>query len=266
MTTKLDTYADKMIVGIDLGTTKSGLAIYRQDSENVEMVKDAAGRTIMPSVVGWDRERERWLVGLEAKEFASLHPDVVARSIKRYIGRWFTDDAVRKMGPERAFKLEPGTGQDQLEDIFVNFGSDHAGHTVRLSAPQVSGKVLDRLRDTAAVNLGVLKEEIKYAIITVPAYFNALQRNATMRAGHYAGLEVVDIINEPTASALAYRRLVLKKGETRRVMVYDLGGGTFDVSILQQPRMRSVSSSIPKSSTVTPTWAGMTSISGLPSG
>lgn len=232
MTSTLDTYAGKLIVGIDLGTTKSGLAVYREASDQVEMVEDGYGRTILPSVVGWDREHERWLVGGEAKRFASKHPDAVVRSIKRYIGRWYIDDAVRKMQPERAFKLEPGTGQDQLEDIFVNFGFDHTGRSVRLSAPEVSGKVLSALRTIAATHLGLDEETIKYAVITIPAYFNDLQRNATIRAGNKAGLEVVDIINEPTASALAYRNLVLEMGETRRIMVYDLGGGTFDISIL----------------------------------
>lgn len=236
MTSRLDSYAGKTIVGIDLGTTKSGLAVFRKSSGKVELIKDAEGRSVIPSMVAWNRDEDRFLVGQEAKRYAGDHPEAAARSIKRYIGRWFTDNAVAKTKEERAFKIEGGGGQDQLADIFVNFGADKAGNPVRLSAPEVSAQVLKRLLETFRADpefQDLPKDQPQPAVITVPAYFNALQRNATQRAGFLAGLDVVDIINEPTASALAYQRFVLQKDKQRRIMVYDLGGGTFDVSILQ---------------------------------
>jgi molecular chaperone DnaK len=235
----LEGYAGKTIFGIDLGTTKSGLAIYRPSSGKVEMVRDAAGNSTIPSMVAWDREHERWLVGHEAKAFAREHPQAAARSIKRYIGRLFTDATVAELLSERAFTVESGAEKRQIEDIFVNFGTNRAGDTIRLSAPEVSAKVLARLRQTLLEDeefKNHTPDDLKYAVITVPAYFNAWQREATKLAGRFAGLEVVDIINEPTASALAYHKYVLEMDKTLRIMVYDLGGGTFDVSILQASR------------------------------
>jgi len=233
MASKFEQYQGKRIVGIDLGTTKSGLSVWQAPGGAVEMVKNAEGSTITPSVVGWDRDHDRWLAGKAAVALGERDPAAVARSLKRCIGRWFTDPAVKQSLREHAFVLEPGSGKNQLEDIFVNFGPDQNGVTQRLSAPDVAAKILTKLREDAAKALGLDKAELAYAVITVPAYFNVLQRDATRLAGIRAGFEVVDIINEPTASALAYRADVLEKGKRRRILVYDLGGGTFDVSILE---------------------------------
>ena len=239
MDERLDEYKDKLIIGIDLGTTNSGVSTYNAQSDKVEMLRDVEGKTLTPSVVGWVSDDDTWLMGHAAEALAETNPTAVAYSIKRYIGRWFTAPEVLYSYRDLNYKLESGGGKDQLQDIVVNFGYDKEFKSMRQTAPQISAKVLAKLRADAAAALFLdlpaeeALEKVKYAVITVPAYFGALQRRATILAGKLAGLEVVDILNEPTAAALAYRDQVLDEDGERRILVYDLGGGTFDISLLE---------------------------------
>jgi len=206
---KMDTLKDKLIVGIDLGTTNSGVSVWENESGQVMMLKKADDFNLTPSVVGWDRDQDEWVVGQSARQRGEQHPGDTAYSIKRYIGRWFTDPNVLYGRQDLTYKLVSGGGTDQLCDIVVDLGIDSKGHPLRLTAPEVSAKLLRKLREDAAQALGVPLDELKYAVVTVPAYFNVLQRRATILAGQLAGLEVVDILNEPTAAALAYSDVVL---------------------------------------------------------
>lgn len=230
-----DTLKGKLIVGIDLGTTNSGVAVWDDKRGEIIMLADADSYDLIPSAVGWDRSHQGWVVGRAAKALGNTQPKKVAYSIKRFIGRWFNDSGVLSSLPDLPFTLRPGGREDQLRDILVDFGTDDGGEKLLVTAPEISGKVLFKLRQIAASRLGVPLEELKYAVITVPAYFNVLQRRATIEAGREAGLEVVDILNEPTAAALAYGASVLD-AEERRILVYDLGGGTFDISLLDVSR------------------------------
>ena len=178
------------IVGIDLGTTNSEIALYRAGKP--EILADAQGRKILPSVVGLSETGEI-LVGEEARNQWLLYPDRTIRSIKRRMGR---DEAVR-------------LGEHEY------------------SPQEISAIILKRLKETAEARLG---RSVHKAVITVPAYFSDTQRQATREAGEIAGLEVVRIINEPTAAALVYEA---GQGEGKRILVYDLGGGTFDVSVVR---------------------------------
>ena len=225
----------RRIIGIDLGTTKSGVSIWDEQQGRAVMLADASGRSVMPSLVGWDRVRQEWVEGHTAKELAREHPGDVIYSIKRYIGRWFHDPQVRNGRGDLTYRLVSGGGKDKLCDVIADLGTDDHVGSLLLSAPEVSAKVLARLRQNSAEALGVPREEVEEAIITVPAYFNMLHRQATVLAGQKAGLKVVDILNEPIAAALAYGEVVLGP-EERRILVYDLGGGTFDVAILEARR------------------------------
>jgi molecular chaperone DnaK len=229
-----DNLKGKLILGIDLGTTKSGISVWDERQGRVVMLPDAHGRCIIPSVVAWDRQGHQWLVGHAARTLAEQQPHDVVYSIKRYIGRWFDDPHVARSRQRLTYRLDSGGGKDKLRDVVADLGTDQ-GHTLRLSAPEVSAKVLRQLRETAAQALSLPLEEVRYAVITVPAYFGMLQRQATILAGTIAGLEVVDILNEPTAAALAHSDSVLSHVE-RRILVCDLGGGTFDVSLLEASR------------------------------
>jgi molecular chaperone DnaK len=237
-----DPLRGQLIVGIDLGTTKSGVAVWRAERGRVELLPDASGALITPSLVGWDREGPGWIVGQRAKELAVRRPGQVAYSVKRYIGRWFDDPAVARDRLTLNYTLTSGGGADQLRDVVIDFGPAGAGAdpgaSLRLSAPEVSSRVLAKLRADAAAALGVALEDVKHAVVTVPAYFNVLQRRATHLAGGLAGLDVVAILNEPTAAALAYSApdQDLLGPREKRLLVYDLGGGTFDVSLLEAKR------------------------------
>jgi molecular chaperone DnaK (HSP70) len=226
MNSQQDNLKDKFIVGIDLGTTNSGISAWVTEQEQVQILTDY---TLIPSVVGWNRSDDTYIVGREALELSKQHPTDVVYSIKRYIGRAFNDANVSGDRSNLTYKLIPGT------DVVVDFG-DRNGVPHQVNAPDISAKVLFKLRQDAASQLGIPIDEIKYAVITVPAYFNVLQREATKLAGRQAGLEVVDILNEPTAAALSYRTTVLEKYEKCRILVYDLGGGTFDISLLEFER------------------------------
>ena len=203
------------IIGIDLGTTNSCLAVVEGGSPKV-IENNEGGRTT-PSVIAYTDGNEV-LVGTPAKRQAVTNPENTIYAIKRLIGRRFSDDVVKKdidMVPYKIIEADNG-------DAWVKSGDKE------LAPPQVSAEILKKLKKSAEDYLG---HEVKEAVITVPAYFNDSQRQATKDAGKIAGLDVKRIINEPTAAALAYG-LDKKKGDST-VAVYDLGGGTFDISIIE---------------------------------
>ena len=201
------------VIGIDLGTTNSCVAI--MDGAQPRVIENSEGARTTPSVVGFT-ESER-LVGQPAKRQAVTNPSNTVFAVKRLIGRRVDDAEV-----EKDKKLVPYS--------IINGGNGDAWVEVRgekYSPSQISAMILQKMKETAESYLG---EEVKQAVITVPAYFNDAQRQATKDAGKIAGLEVLRIINEPTAAALAYG---LDKKDTKTIAVYDLGGGTFDITILE---------------------------------
>jgi molecular chaperone DnaK len=200
------------IIGIDLGTTNSVVAVM-QGGEPVVIPNQEGGRTT-PSVVGITKSGER-LVGQVAKRQAVTNPENTVYSIKRFMGR--RHEEVAEEAKRMPYKVARGPHDDARVDILGK----------QYSPPEISAMILQKLKASAEDFLG---EKVSKAVITVPAYFNDAQRQATKQAGEIAGLEVVRIINEPTAAALAYG-LDKKKDET--IAVYDLGGGTFDISILE---------------------------------
>ena len=204
------------VIGIDLGTTNSCVAI--RDGDKTRVIENAEGARTTPSIIAYNKDGEV-LVGASAKRQAVTNPDNTLFAIKRLIGRKFKDDVVQKdisMVPYDIIEADNG-------DAWVKVLEDD-----KLAPPQVSAEVLRKMKKTAEDYLG---HEVNEAVITVPAYFNDSQRQATKDAGKIAGLDVKRIINEPTAAALAYG-LDKKKGDSK-VAVYDLGGGTFDVSIIE---------------------------------
>ncbi|MBP1635173.1 MAG: chaperone protein DnaK, partial [Acidobacteria bacterium] len=203
------------IIGIDLGTTNSVVAVM-EGGEPVVITNPEGGR-LTPSVVGFSKTGER-LVGQVAKRQAVTNPENTVFSIKRFMGRRFEEvNEEMKMVPFRVAR--------DGDHVVVEVQS--AGKDERLPPPQISAMVLQKLKKAAEEYLG---QPVTKAVITVPAYFNDAQRQATKEAGTIAGLEVMRIVNEPTAAALAYG-LDKKKEET--IAVYDFGGGTFDISILE---------------------------------
>ena len=201
------------VIGIDLGTTNSCVAI--MDGSQPRVIENSEGARTTPSIVGFT-ETER-LVGQAAKRQAVTNPTNTVFAVKRLIGRRHDDPAILK-------------DQKNLPYTVTNGGNGDAWVEVRgekYSPAQVSAMILQKMKETAESYLG---ETVTQAVITVPAYFNDAQRQATKDAGKIAGLEVLRIINEPTAAALAYG---LDKKETRTIAVYDLGGGTFDITILE---------------------------------
>ncbi|NND64836.1 MAG: molecular chaperone DnaK, partial [Gammaproteobacteria bacterium] len=204
------------IIGIDLGTTNSCVAVMEGDKPRV--IENSEGDRTTPSIVAFTDDKNEVLVGQPAKRQAVTNPKNTLFAIKRLIGRRFEDDVVQKdidMVPYDIVKADNG-------DAWVK-GNDKA-----MAPPEVSARVLMKMKKTAEDYLG---ETVEQAVITVPAYFNDSQRQATKDAGKIAGLEVKRIINEPTAAALAYG-LDKKEGD-RKIVVFDLGGGTFDVSIIE---------------------------------
>ncbi|MGQ9518938.1 MAG: molecular chaperone DnaK [Candidatus Fervidibacter sp.] len=203
-------------VGIDLGTTNSVIAVMEADG-NVRVIPNAEGSNLTPSVVAFTKEGQR-LVGIPAKRQALLNPENTIYSVKRFIGRTYTATEVeRRRVP---YKVVPGQNDVPMLEI-------PALGNKRFTPEEISAFVLQKLKQDAEAYLG---EEIKQAVITVPAYFDSAQRTATKNAGEIAGLEVLRIIPEPTAAALAYGFDKKKEG---LILVWDLGGGTFDVSILE---------------------------------
>jgi len=203
------------IIGIDLGTTNSCVAV--MDGGEAKVVENAEGDRTTPSIIAYSNEGET-LVGQPAKRQAVTNPDNTLFAIKRLIGRQFKDDVVQKDIKMVPYKID----QADNGDAWVEVNGD------KMSPPQISAQVLQKMKKTAEDFLG---EEIKEAVVTVPAYFNDSQRQATKDAGKIAGLDVKRIINEPTAAALAYG--MDKKAGDSTVAVYDLGGGTFDISVIE---------------------------------
>ena len=203
------------VIGIDLGTTNSCVAV--MDGGKPKVYENAEGMNTTPSIIAFTADDER-LVGQPAKRQAVTNPTNTFFAIKRLIGRRFDDPDVQKDLKLAPFKIIKGpTGDAWVES-----------HGKQYSPQQISAFVLQKMKETAEAKLG---EPVTQAVITVPAYFNDAQRQATKDAGRIAGLEVLRIINEPTAAALAYG--LDKKKEAKTIAVYDLGGGTFDVSILE---------------------------------
>ncbi|PWJ21771.1 molecular chaperone DnaK [Jannaschia seohaensis] len=200
------------VIGIDLGTTNSCVAI--MDGSTPRVIENAEGARTTPSIVGYTEDEK--LVGQPAKRQAVTNPENTVFGVKRLIGRRFEDEHLAKDKKNLPYKVVSKDG-----DAWVEIRGE------KYSPSQVSALILQKMKDTAEKYLG---EEVTQAVITVPAYFNDAQRQATKDAGKIAGLEVLRIINEPTAAALAYG---LDKESSKTIAVYDLGGGTFDVSILE---------------------------------
>jgi molecular chaperone DnaK len=212
--TKEEEMANGKVIGIDLGTTNSCVAI--MDGKSPKVIENAEGGRTTPSMVAFTEDGEK-LVGQPAKRQAVTNPENTLFAIKRLIGRPYDDPTTQKdkgMVPYEIVKAKNGDAWVKAQ------GEDY-------SPSQVSAFILQKMKETAE---GYLGENVTQAVITVPAYFNDAQRQATKDAGKIAGLEVLRIINEPTAAALAYG---LEKEEGKTIAVYDLGGGTFDVSILE---------------------------------
>ncbi len=203
------------IIGIDLGTTNSCVAV--MDGGEAKVIENAEGDRTTPSIIAYANDGEV-LVGQPAKRQAVTNPDNTLFAIKRLIGRQFEDEVVQKdikMVPYKITKADNG-------DAWVEVNGE------KMSPPQISAQTLKKMKKTAEDFLG---ESVTEAVVTVPAYFNDAQRQATKDAGRIAGLDVKRIINEPTAAALAYG--MDKKGGDSTIAVYDLGGGTFDISIIE---------------------------------
>src|SRR5438105_3984660 len=203
------------VIGIDLGTTNSAMA-YMEGGEPT-IIPNAEGGRITPSVVAFTKTGER-LVGQLAKRQAITNPENTIYSVKRLMGRRFSDPEVQRTIKMVPYKIEQASNGG-VEIVL--------GNGKKLTPPEVSAMILQKLKTDAEAYLG---DKVTQAVITVPAYFDDQQRQATKDAGQIAGLEVLRIINEPTAAALAYG---LDKKKDELVAVYDLGGGTFDISVLQ---------------------------------
>ncbi len=208
------------IVGIDLGTTKSAIAIYENDQPKI--YQNSKGKRTTPSYVALKKNKKdntsEWVVGDTAKNQAIMSPLTTLYGVKRLIGRKFTDPEVQTMAKMASYKIIPNPNGNG--DAWVEVDGQ------KMSPVEISAKVLRELKEAVEKQIG---EPVTEAVITVPAYFNDDQRKATKTAGELAGLDVKRIINEPTAAALAYG---MDKKKSGKVAVYDLGGGTFDVSIL----------------------------------
>ena len=202
------------VIGIDLGTTNSCVAV--MEGKEGRVIENSEGTRTTPSMVAFTESKEK-LVGQAAKRQAVTNPENTLFAIKRLIGRSFTDDIVKKDSGLVPYKIIKGDN----DDAWVETRGE------KYSPSQISAFILQKMKETAESYLG---EKVTQAVITVPAYFNDSQRQATKDAGKIAGLEVLRIINEPTAAALAYG---LDKKKSGTVAVYDLGGGTFDISILE---------------------------------
>src|SRR5438874_5130847 len=204
------------VLGIDLGTTNSCMSVMEGGEPLV--LENSEGRRVTPSVVAFTKSGER-LVGEAAKRQAVTNSRNTIYSIKRFMGRKYPEvEEERKRVP---YKVVSGPGGDAYVEVEVE------GKPKQFSPPEISAMILSKLKTDAEMRLG---EKINQAVITVPAYFNDSQRQATKDAGRIAGLEVLRIINEPTAASLAYG---LDKKKNEEIAVYDLGGGTFDISVLE---------------------------------
>ena len=202
------------VIGIDLGTTNSCVAV--MDGKDAKVIENAEGARTTPSIVAFTSDGER-LVGQPAKRQAVTNPENTVFAVKRLIGRRYDDPVTEKDKKLVPYKIVKGDNGDAWVEAAAK----------KQSPSQISAMILQKMKETAEAYLG---EKVAQAVITVPAYFNDAQRQATKDAGKIAGLEVLRIINEPTAAALAYG---LDKKKAGTIAVYDLGGGTFDISILE---------------------------------
>ncbi|MCW8911327.1 MAG: Hsp70 family protein, partial [Gammaproteobacteria bacterium] len=203
------------IIGIDLGTTNSCVAV--MDGDKARVIENSEGDRTTPSIIAFT-EGDEVMVGQSAKRQAVTNPANTLYAVKRLIGRRFDEEVVQrdiKLVPYKIIKADNG-------DAWIE------AHGTKMAPPEIAARVLQKMKKTAEEYLG---EEVTEAVITVPAYFNDSQRQATKDAGKIAGLDVKRIINEPTAAALAYG-MDQKRGDAK-IVVYDLGGGTFDVSIIE---------------------------------
>ena len=203
------------IIGIDLGTTNSCVSV--MESKEAKVVENSEGTRTTPSIIAYV-DNDEIIVGSPAKRQAVTNPKNTLYAVKRLIGRKFSDDEVKKASETSPFTIISSDNGDAWVEI----------NGKKIAPPEVSAQILKKMKKTAEDYLG---QEVKEAVITVPAYFNDSQRQATKDAGRIAGLEVKRIINEPTAAALAFG-LDKKQGD-KKIAVYDLGGGTFDVSIIE---------------------------------
>ena len=212
----LETQNMAKVIGIDLGTTNSCLAI--SENGQTKVIENAEGARTTPSIVAYVDGGEI-LVGAPAKRQAVTNPRNTIYAVKRLIGRRFEDAEVQKDIDKLPFEIVKAPNGDAWVKV----------QDKELSPPQVSAEILRKMKQAAEAHLG---ETVSEAVITVPAYFNDSQRQATKDAGRIAGLEVKRIINEPTAAALAFGMDKAAQGD-RKIAVYDLGGGTFDISIIE---------------------------------
>jgi len=203
------------IIGIDLGTTNSCVSV--MEGKNARVIENAEGARTTPSIIAFSKDGER-LVGMAARRQAVTNPTNTFYAVKRLIGRSFDDPLVKEIQKLVPYKLVKA---DTSDDVWVE------SQGKKYSPSQIGSMVLVKMKETAEAFLG---RPVSKAVITVPAYFNDKQRQATKDAGRIAGLEVMRIINEPTAAALAYG---LNKADGKVIAVFDLGGGTFDISILE---------------------------------
>tara|TARA_B100001093_G_scaffold380215_1_gene365604 strand:- start:8421 stop:10358 length:1938 start_codon:yes stop_codon:yes gene_type:complete len=205
----------KIAIGIDLGTTYSCVGIYKNGG--VEIIANEQGTRTTPSYVAFTKDEER-LIGVPAKNQVNMNPTNTIFDAKRLIGKKFSDTEVQNDMKHFPFKVQSGQGDKPI--ISVNKGTFHP--------EEVSAMILSKMKEIAENYMG---ESIKDAVVTVPAYFNDSQRQATKDAGSIAGLNILRIINEPTAAAIAYG-IDKKKGAEQNILIFDMGGGTFDVSLL----------------------------------
>jgi molecular chaperone DnaK len=212
------------IVGIDLGTTKSAVAIWRDGAP--VLIPNARGQHVTPSLVAFDDTSGRWAVGEEARAIELENPRAAVYAIKRFMGRRIRDEAVQEDLTRARILYDVIEAHDRPGGIEVAIADK------RLTPQEVSAKILAKLKHDVETELG---HEIVQAVITVPAYFDDAQRQATRDAGHIAGLQVKRVLNEPTAACLAFGYTRLRE-ERHTVGVFDLGGGTFDISILEVGR------------------------------
>ena len=201
------------VIGIDLGTTNSCVAV--MEGGNAKVIENAEGARTTPSIVAFT-DNDETLVGQAAKRQTVTNPENTLFAIKRLIGRPYSDEKVSKDKDMVPYKIVKSDGGDAWVSAAVSYAPS-----------QVSAYILQKMKETAEAHLG---HDVTEAVITVPAYFNDAQRQATKDAGKIAGLDVLRIINEPTAASLSYG---LDKKESGTIVVYDLGGGTFDVSVLE---------------------------------
>src|SRR5687768_6321603 len=205
------------IIGIDLGTTNSCAAIVEGHDQRVKLIPYRGGEYTIPSIFAID-EKGNELVGHEAKRQWQLNPKNTVYGSKRLMGRQYDQDTVNKIHEYFAYEIEEANNSDVVIDVGRK----------KFELPQVAAKILQKIRDVASE---YLQEEVQRAVVTVPAYFNDRQRQATKEAGKLIGLEIVRIVNEPTAAALAFG--VGRNLQQETVAIYDLGGGTFDISIIE---------------------------------